>query len=234
MASTPGFPGLVVGGSGSIRLVVDEAGFARMRDALQAVPVDLRKNLVQSAVASGRGVMRQAESNFYSSIIRRGEEGEGTERGRQTGNFSFGGESAAFHASAFKISKDLFGFGFPFIPDADKRTNYVWRSLEFGLSGKYHAPTTFLDLSELFPRGQHQLPRRFYFTSRDRGTSALRLPKKGRRKLPKGLQMLKSPPIDPGGIEGKHFIERAWTSELERMSGRWKRDVVASTKAFGR
>jgi len=227
-------PGLVSGGSGSIRMIIDEEGFKRMRDAVQAVPVNLKKNLVQSAVVSGRGVMRQAESNFYSSIRRGGETGEGKERGRQTDNFTFGGEGAAFHSSAFTISKDLFGFGFPFIPDADKRTNYVWRSLEFGLEGKYNEPVSYLELNELFPTGSHFLPKRFYFTSDDTSSSTLRLPKKGRRKLPPGLRMLKSPPIKPGGIQGKHFIENAWISELERMSGRWKRDIEKTIAVFGR
>jgi hypothetical protein len=208
-----------------------------MVTAIQALPVNLKKNTQQSAVAMIGVVGRAAASNFHSSIRRPGEQGRGAERGRRTGDFTFGDKDSGntFHGNVFEIKEGVFGFGYPNVSTADSKTKYVWRSLEFGLSGTQNAPETILGDASLFPRGTHILPKRFYFTTGSPSNAVLVIPKKFARKGPEGQTILKGGKANPGaGFEGKHFIERAWLSTLERLPQVWKRDIVATVKTFGR
>ena len=228
---------LGLGRGGGARFIIDENGFRRMSTAIQALPVNLKKNTQQSAVRAVGTIGRLAASNFHGSIRRPGEQGEGTERGRKTGKFTFGNKDsgAAFHGSVFEVNKGLFGFGYPFIPHADARTDYVWRSLEYGLPGTRNAATTLLGDASLFPKGEHKLPRRFYFSTPSPSSAILVIPKKFARKGSQKQKILKGGSSNPGaGFEGKHFIEEAWIEMREKLPEKWRQDIVATVATFGR
>jgi hypothetical protein len=84
------------------------------------------------------------------------------------------------------------------------------------------------------------LPNRYYFSTDTPSTSILVIPKKfARNSKNRGGgnegQAIKKGGIDKGGgFEGKHFIERAWLENYERIRGRWQKDVVAATKVWGK
>jgi hypothetical protein len=220
---------------GTSRMELIGDGMERMKTAVQAIPVNLKKNTLQSAGKSIGGINSRAKANFEAIVKRPGETGEGKERGRQTGNFTFGRKGVAgvaFSGNTFEHSKGVFGFGYPNISQADKKTNYVWRSLEYGLAGIHHKPTSFF-ANPSFPQGEHKLPKRFYFTSGSPTNSKFRVAKKYSRKGRQGQTLLKSPPIEPGGIEGKHFIESAWLDYLAINENKWEADVVATRREFG-
>ena len=225
---------LIPGGTGGSRgQAVELYGFKQAADAVQAVPVNIKKNNLYSTVRNIGTVSSKAKDLFLSSIIRHGESGQGAGGRRQTGKFMFGkraGAGAAFRGANFELKKgsDVYGFGFPDIAHADKVTEFVWRSLEFGLPG-YGNPkggmrgpvALYPENSRLFPKENMRMPRNFEFSSKNTATSYLYFGKRERKP-------------DTRGIEGKHFIEGAWAESLEIMNGRYKRDVIDAAKVFGK
>ncbi len=191
--------------------------------ALAAATRDLGKDAIAVTRAGARYVTGQARLHFLEDIKRPAERGQGAGGRRETGHFTFGG-SGAFVQRDIKISDTEFGFGFPDVAQADARTNFVWRSLEFGLPGTRNRSTylQFSELSQFFPQGTHKLPRRFKFSSESRSSAVLLVGEGRFRNIREG-----------GGFEGKHFIEKAWqdffanwTREYDQVTNRafraWK------------
>jgi hypothetical protein len=225
---------LIPGGSVRTRFFVDDQGFKRTIDAMGVMPIKLDQNTHNSAAASVTYVRNAAEENFLSDIRRPNEQSSHPER-RETGNFTFGPKDSgsAFQGTVFETSKKgLFGFGFPNIQQADSITNFVWRSLEYGLRGTEHEPSALISTSPPFPTGTHVLPRRYFFTTYQPSSAVLVMPKKFARKGPRGQDIHKGGPGK--GIPGKHFIERAWLQSLDRINNKWEPDLIDATKAFGR
>jgi hypothetical protein len=127
----------------------------------------------------------------------------------------------------------LYGFGWPDIDKADAATDFVWRTLEYGLAGtranrdgELRGPgsSRFPENQYLVPTGFHRMPRRFQFTTDSPSDSYLFLNKHVPERLPPG----------GAGIEGKHFIEDAFIEALEVMAGRYKKAVLDPVASFGR
>jgi hypothetical protein len=221
------------GSAGKIRFTYDEDGVRRMKQAFQVIPKNGIKNTSQAATASVRGLGNRAEQIFYSNPRRPGESGEGAERGRQTDKFTFGGKDQAgnaFYGGTFKVSEHKFGFGYPDVAHADKATNYVWRSLEYGLLSPHSlfGDGTFFHLSE----SKHNLPNKYFFTTTAPSTSSLRVLRKGQNT--QGQQILKGGEGAGAGFEGKHFIEGAWQSYLETIGSNWKKALTRTAAEFGK
>lgn len=215
----PGFkPGKVSGIQFNVK-----SNLFELATALAAATKDLGKDAIAVTRAGARYVTVQARLHFAEDIKRPAERGEGAGGRRETGHFTFGG-SGAFVQRDIKISDTEFGFGFPDVAQADARTNFVWRSLEFGLPGTRNRSSTlhFAELSQFFPQGTHQLPRRFKFSSDSPSSAVLLLGQGQFRNIREGA-----------GFAGKHFIEQAWndfftnwTREYDKVTDRafraWK------------
>ncbi len=215
---TPGFKP----GKSGIQLNV-ESNLFELSTALAAATRDLGKDAIAVTRAGARYVTGQARKYFNEEVKRPAERGEGAGGRRETGHFTFGG-GGAFQQRDLKISDTEYGFGFPDVATADAATNFVWRSLEFGLPGTKHSSSyvQFAELSQFFPKGSHLLPRRFRFSSESRAAAVLQVGEGRYRNIRTG-----------GGFEGKHFIERAWmdffanwTREYDKVTDRafraWK------------
>lgn len=185
--------------SGSLRMVLNTTSFQTgtkyLDDSLRGV---------HSAAA--RKLAETGRRNLRASIERPQERGEGELRGRQTGNFTFGG-SGAFVGTSF-AEGDIQGFGWPNVQVADRRTNYVWRSLEWGLGGGATS-------SPFSPRGTFKLPGTaagvfaFHFNE----SNVFRPGKKGRRLRLRGVEAPDS------GIEPKYFLTNAWDEVVADEGG---------------
>lgn len=165
-------------------------------------------------------VKNAAQENFRSDIRRPAESGRGIgQRDRQTGKFTFGTTGGgAFVGNLFQDG-DVYGFGYPDIARADAATNFVWRSLEYGLKGWGEFPRALSNLGQTrapFPRGTHLMPRAFHFSGPEGDpSSVLRLgggPSWMQHNY-RGYRTLKS--RAGRGIEGKHFLERAFAEVRE-------------------
>ena len=182
---------------------------------------------------------RIAHAMFVGSKIRGGETGErsGT---RETGNFTFGGANSAFQGRLMEKG-DTFGFGWPDVDRADQATNFVWRSLEFGLRGTRHGPTArFRETiagGNVFPQGWHQLPRAFYFEGGGPSTSRMVLGRGGGRQARAMAQGPKKKmhgydKTMGAGIGGKHFLEDAWFAARIGNPQNYRSVVQKSFHAF--
>ncbi len=209
-------------------------GFEVTRHAVQLVPDRIKKNSVEAAMQNLGTLTRRAEARFAASTLRPGERGVGSGGRRQTGNFTFGTLArGSFTGTVFELEKGVHGFGWPDIDKADAATDYVWRTLEFGLAGtlansegvlRGPGHSRFPENAYLVPTGFHRMPRRFMFTSDNPATSYLFLNKNAPKRMPPG----------GAGIEGKHFIEDAFIESIEIMAGRYKKSVLDAVVAFGR
>lgn len=105
------------------------------------------------------GVLTQrARQNFEESVTRPNESGARV-HARMSGRFVFGGDSGTFRGKIInEPSTDQYGFGYPDIATADRRTNYVWRTLEFGL-----APHPQAIKHPFAPIGRAKFPSKFTF-----------------------------------------------------------------------
>ena len=183
----------------------------------------------------------RARSNFYSSIQRPAESGEGEGSRRETGHFTFGGDGSAFVGRLMEKG-NRYGFGWPDVDRADQATNFVWRSLEFGLRGTRNAPSTLYlqDTGSFFPRSHHKLPRAFYFKpgggpsvdvlvpmkgGRYRQASQRPRPRWGKPRGPKEQTM-------GAGIVGRHFLEVSWLETKIGNPEKYDRVVQKSFYAF--
>lgn len=207
-------------------------GIKQAAHAVQALPTKIGKNSAEAAGRNMGTLVRTAEAIFKSSIERPGE--TGVRKGiRETGSFTFGTDAGGdFTGSTFNAD-GLIGFGWPDIEKADDRSNFVWRSLEFGLAGTransegvLHGPgfSRFPENQHLVPQGFHRMPRKFLFTTDNPRTSYLKQDNNVPSRLPPG----------GAGIKGKHFIEDAFTQSLEIMAGRYVKSVLDPVAAFGK
>ena len=172
----------------------------------------------------------KARANFYSDIKRPAETGEGKGGRRETGNFTFGGSGSAFVGRLIEEG-DKIGFGWPDVDQADRSTNFVWRSLEFGLAGHTAGPSArFSELAPYMPIGHHKLPRAFWFTSGDPGSSRLVVGKFGYRQA--SQRFGRGQQTWGRGIEGKHFLERAWFETAIGNPNKYRPVVQKSFIAF--
>jgi len=214
---------------------VKKDGFTVMAHAVQAMVVNMDFNSIESAARNLGTVVRASEARFNSQTLRPGEVGVGSGGRRETGNFTFGTLArGSFTGTQFE-DKDThtFGFGFPDIAKADQRTNFVWRSLEFGLAGTevnsmgvLHGPgfSRFPENQHLVPQGTHIMPRRFMFTEASPRSSFLFLNNQVPERIPRG----------GAGFEGKHFIEDGFLDSIEIMAGRYKKAVLDAVASFGK
>jgi len=209
-------------------------GFKVQAHVFQALTTKIGKNSVEAAASNLGTLTRRAEARFNASTLRPGEKGVGSGGRRQTGNFTFGTKAGgSFTGTQFVTEEGLYGFGWPNIDKADALTNFVWRSLEFGLAGtrpnsrgQLRGPghSRFPENAHLVPTGFHRMPRRFMFTSESPSNSYLFLNKSAPERMPPG----------GAGIEGKHFIEDAFIESIEIMAGRYKKAVLDPVASFGR
>jgi len=208
-------------------------GMEEMAHAFQFLPEKIHKSSIESAARNLGTLTRFAEANFKASTKRPGE--KGVRPGiRETGNFEFGTRAGgSFTGTMFELEKGVFGFGWPDIDKADAATNYVWRSLEYGLAGTLansrgvmHGPghSRYPENQHLVPTGFHRMPRKFMFSTDNPRTSFL---------ITKNYLPAREPP-GGAGIEGKHFIEDAFEEAAEIMIGRYRKSVLDPVAAFGK
>ena len=205
--------------------------------AIQAAERDIEKNTKQAAVRAIGTLSHRSKSIFESNKERPQESGWRPED-RMTGRFGFGrrdADSKAFVGRVFTDDSKRLGFGFPDVAQADAKTNYVWRSLEFGLKGSKHEPTTISDLvgESFFPTKPMRLPNSFYFRPRFKGVEGGRSTGPGRS--PDDVMHLGGPfkrTKRPKGIKGKHFIEQAWISSTPEITKRFEKAIVSAFDSF--
>lgn len=187
---------------------------------------ELDENLRITNLNMMRRIGQLAERNLRQSIRRPAESGEGQDAGRkrQTKKFTFGtrpkdgGGTGAFVGVHLNDANQS-GFGYPDILQADTKTNFVWRTLEFGIGprGSGHSEG---------PRGDPHLPARFGFTGPNPATSKLMfLSGPAVKQGAVYVQMFKTKHrrrdtrkrsrVDPQGQAPKFFI----TNAIEEMIG---------------
>lgn len=189
----------------------------------------------------------QAKSNFESRLGRRkGEHGQRPGR-RQTGKFTFGSRGGgAFVGLIIKDEKNFVsGFGYPNVAVADRRTKYVWRTLEYGLNPHADAVSGGeitrggLRMATEVPIGKHLMPVRFTFTTSNPATSKLKpkhkeasdsvtyvrlFGKNGKA----GRSIKGAKKITPGGIPPSFFISDAIAHVAATMPAGY-REVMSRT-----
>ena len=205
---------------------------------------EFRENLHAVHARHIRTLDEIAEGIFLSSKIREGETGVrpgGGRMGRQTGRFSFGGRASAFQGRLSEEGKKI-GFGWPDIDTADRATEFVWRSLEFGLWGSKHRPEARTQAgSQVMPRGHHELPRRFSFVGGGPKTSTMVIGGGNTRQFSQRHRSVLRTTREQeegtdktigAGIQGKHFIEGAWEQAKIGDPKRYREVVKKSFRAF--
>ena len=196
--------------------------------AIQKAEKAIGENASQAAVRA-IGTLSQRSKNIFESNKLRPQETGWREGDRMTGRFGFGRRDADSKAFVGRVFTDdtkpvgRLGFGFPDVAQADAKTNYVWRSLEFGLRGTEHSPSTLSDLVDrsLFPKKPMKLPKHYYFRPQFKGGGDVM-----------HLGGPKAPKVKPRGIKGKHFIEQAWLQSVPEINNRFERALVAAFDSF--
>jgi hypothetical protein len=196
--------------------------------ALAMATRDLLDNIHFVHLGYFSALSNAALRNFESDIQRPMESGEGGGGRRETGNFTFGRRSGGAFVGVFVEPNGkrgaLQGFGYPDVDKADAATNGVWRSLEMGLEGRHHLPSTYSDdMFRFRPKGTHIMPKQFYdFTSTSPSEAVLYFGGKRTRRTRAGA-----------GFEGKHFIEKAWMEVTSRIEGDYENIARVAFGAFG-
>lgn len=150
---------LIPGGVGGATMTINAAGVAESTFLIAKVYDQFERGLLQSHVRRTQTLYAIAEDRFRADIRRpdsRGDRPGGGRMGRQTGRFTFGSGQTFQAVLIHDPESHQFGIGFPKLSVADARTDYVWRSLEFGLGPK-GTP------DPMGPLGEHKLPSRFHF-----------------------------------------------------------------------
>lgn len=206
--NVPGFPNLKIGFKGAANLTVEVDGLRQTAFLLARVTnVNLRKNL---AAFHGRqiGILTQRARQYFESEKLRPDESGSRPNARFTGKFDFGSRGGGTFVGVpiNDEANDQYGFGYPDIARADRRTHYVWRSLEFGLRphpGAIKGPFS--------PIGSARFPKRFTFlpfTGRGRlHPSAAGSAATGTLVTPRGRIVAR---VKHPGIAPKLFITRAF------------------------
>ena len=228
--SVPNFPNLKTGFKGATRLTVEVDGLQQSAALLARVTnVDFRKN-INSYHARQLGILTQRSRQYFEESVSRPNESGARSHARQTGKFGFGQKSGgAFVGLTINDpDNDQYGFGYPDIAKADSATNYVWRSLEFGL--KPH-PGAVRD--QFGPIGQHKFPSRFtflpfsgggVFTPRGKGSGP-----SGTLVTPRGriVKRVKAP-----GWPARLFITRAFNDVAGNITEGYNTVVAQTYKDF--
>lgn len=167
-----------------------------------------------------KGLAREEYAN--TPILRPQEQGlrasYNPKKGRMTGRFGFG-ENSAFRGEILPRTRSGFvSFGWPNERHADKVTRGIWRVLEFGLGDKRDAHAS-------ASRGKHLVPSRFWVDGSGQPVRQYDISRRGEDVLV---------PADRArggkGIEGKRFLRKAWNKSLPEL----KRSYVASTEELFR
>jgi hypothetical protein len=180
--------------------------------ALATATRNLVDNIHLKHVGYFSALSSAALRNFESDTQRPAESGEGLGGRRQTGNFTFGRRAGGAFVGVIVEPEGkrgaIQGFGYPDVDKADAATKGVWRSLEMGLTGTHHLPSSYSDdMWRFHPTGRHLMPAQPYdFTSFEPSQAILYFGGKKVRKTREG-----------SGFEGKHFIEKAWMEVTARI-----------------
>lgn len=221
---------LVSGFKGS-RLIVEVEGLQQTAALLARVTnVEFRKNI---NAFHGRqiGILSQRARDYFEESVSRPNESGARSHARQTGKFGFGQRSggAFVGVTINEPELDQYGFGYPDIARADRVTNYVWRSLEFGL--KPH-PGAVRD--QFAPIGVHKFPSSFtflpfsgpggVFTPRGKGSGPT-----GTLVTPRGrvVRRVKAP-----GWPARLFITRAFNDVAANITDGYQTVVAETYKDF--
>lgn len=228
---------LIPGGRGAA-IRVEWQGIQQTAFLLAAICNEKLPGTLNASHTRMMGVVgKRAEANFEGSIRRPNERGE---RGgpRETGHFTFGkDQGGAFIGVPIRPDspggkKDEYGFGYPNIKVADQKTNFVWRALEFGLTGaKYTAVN-----NEFAPRGIAKFPSRFTFLPFRSGPPNGSLVPKGSGSAPSGTlvtpkgRVLKT--VAHPGIKPKLFITNAFNETVGGMDREYQTVLATTFKDF--
>ena len=231
------------------RLRIDPTdGMLRLPTAIAGIPETITKNMHAYHAWLLKQLKAASQRHFYAEIQRPAEhdQGIGGNRKRQTGNFTWGVRGGGAFVGRLMQDGDIASFGWPDVNRADEATNYVWRSLEHGLRGTRVTSSDSqistgimvgdYEYSRTLPRGVHNLPRAFHFTTDNPRTSQLKLgygntrDPRGHRRKSAGYRREQSLGPLPqkskygGGFEGKYFIARAWGEVIyrKRLRTRYK------------
>lgn len=217
-------------GSGRKSSTVEWQGLEQTAFLLaQIVNVDLPKRLNALHTNKIGLLTKYAESMFHHEALRPDESGHRPEK-RMTQQFTFGGKGAAFRG--FLIEEgNIQGFGYPDVQQADAKTNFVWRSLEFGLTGAKHTAIA----NPFAPRGVAKFPSRFTFLPFAKGRGLFE-PRGGGPARPRGKlvtpqgRILKT--VTHPGIEPKLFITRAFNQVAEGMDRSYRQELASTFAKF--
>lgn len=123
---------------------LDERGIKQTAFAYARAAQDLRDLTVGNLRTFQREVVQKSREAFEASIlwpqvsVTKGGERYGTDRGRQTGRFTFGSSGTFKNVTSFDEKKGRYIVGWPDVERADQRTRGIWRRLEFGLPASLH------------------------------------------------------------------------------------------------
>lgn len=223
------------GPKGSVFWYEGNDGIKRTTAALIAITKsEIPKTLDNIHLRAIGTLSGKAERIFKESIRRRDEHGWRPEA-RETTNFTFGGGihgGRAFTGVLINPTtsglKDTYGFGYPNVPQADEKTHFVWRSLEFGLAPAPVVP------SEFAPRGKAQFPTKFTFipfrTGIGRGSLqplSRTAARTGSLMTPQGRFLKK---VAHPGIHPKQFITTAFEETVPLMNAEYQKMLGSTFK----
>lgn len=205
---------LIPGFKGS-RLIVDIDGVYQSAFAVARVTDQFQRELRGSHLSLLRVMKSVAQAKFEASIKRPAQRGfrpgPPFDKKRVTGRFTFGSRGGGAFVGVLinDEANDMSGFGYPRISVADEKTRFVWRSLEYGLSGTKRQA----DSDDLAPKGRHLLPAKIFWTAAE----------------PEGLLIPRKPATrEGGGIEPKRFI-RDSIEEVANAQEREYRTLIRRT-----
>lgn len=222
-------------------------GLATVARGLKKAERETVKSLQGKNLTWQRKLAEAGREYLYADILRPEERGLRS-GSRMTGKFKFGARgSGAFKGFPVSDRKSgQYGFGWPHVPTADARTEYVWRTLEYGLTGTRHSklhggilkmenPLGLLrpygtEFPSVQPEATHIVPKAFTFRPwepersgqlilRRRGKSNLFGSRTNKETGEKALRenIIVRRDRQGGGVPAKHFLERAWAAVLPKM-----------------
>jgi hypothetical protein len=224
---------LVSGFKGS-KLTVEWQGLKQTTFLLAHVTnVEFRKHINEF---HGRriGILTQRARKYFEQDIRRPDESGARRHARETQKFTFGKKAGGAFVGVVinEPATDQYGFGYPDIARADTATNFVWRTLEFGL--KPHPAA----ISHPFgPVGSARFPTMFTFKPFT-GPGGVLYPRGGRGSGSAAVGTLVTPQgrvikkVAHPGIAPKQFITRAFNDVAQTMDKGYRTVVAQTYKDF--